>query len=149
MEEIIGILGSLCGMVLFFGLFLSFFAYLRYLRYKEVITLAEKGLVHPRDTDNGRGTLRWGIATTGLGVALCLGLYPLGWVTARGQFPLNFGPWMLVGLLPTFFGLSLVVIYLLTRRDEKSPQARLPEGADVLEEDGESEEIPVEGEKGD
>jgi hypothetical protein len=44
-----------------------------------------------------------------------LGLYPFGWLAASGQFPLNFGPWMLVGLIPTFFGLSLIVIYLVTR----------------------------------
>jgi hypothetical protein len=33
-----------------------------------------------------------------------------------GEFPLNFGPWMLFGLVPTFFGLSLVLIYFLTAR---------------------------------
>jgi hypothetical protein len=44
-----------------------------------------------------------------------LGLYPFGWLAAPGEFPLNFGPWMLVGLIPTFFGLSLIVIYLVTR----------------------------------
>lgn len=112
----------ICGsIILIFGGMLVFFAYLRYMRYRETIELAEKGLVHPRyqhSESNGKSTLRWGIAITGLGLALCLGLYPFGWLTAAGQFPLNFGPWMLIGLIPTFFGLSLIVIYLVTRDKE-------------------------------
>jgi hypothetical protein len=29
-------------------------------------------------------------------------------------FPLNFGPWMIIGLVPTFFGLALIVTYVFT-----------------------------------
>lgn len=112
----------ICGsIILIFGGMLVFFAYLRYMRYRETIELANKGLVHPRYQHyegNGKGTLRWGIAITGLGLALCLGLYPFGWLVAPSQFPLNFGPWMMIGLIPTFFGLSLIVIYLVTREKE-------------------------------
>jgi hypothetical protein len=108
---------------LFFGILAAivfgFFAYLRYLRYKETLAFAEKGLLPPQHAANGKGTLRWGIVITGLGMALCLGLYPLGWATSPGDFPLNFGPWMLIGLVPTFFGLSLVLVYLLTREDHQ------------------------------
>lgn len=115
----------ICGsIILIFGGLLGFFAYLRYMRYRETIELAEKGLLHPRYQryeSNGKGALRWGIAITGLGLALCLGLYPFGWLAAPGEFPLNFGPWMLIGLIPTFFGLSLVVIYMVTR-DKNSDQ---------------------------
>jgi hypothetical protein len=111
-----------CGTTLFFGtLFLivfGFFAYLRYLRYRETIALAEKGLIPPQSNRNGKGTLRWGIVLTALGIALCLGLYPIGWIAAQGEFPLNFGPWMLIGLIPTFFGLGLVSVYYLTLRDQ-------------------------------
>jgi hypothetical protein len=114
-----------CGVTLFFGtLFLivfGFFAYMRYLRYKETITLAEKGLLPPQTSGNGRGTLRWGIVVTALGIALCLGLYPIGWIAAPGEFPLNFGPWMVIGLLPTFFGLGLVLIYWLTAKEQREP----------------------------
>ena len=109
-----------CVSTMFFGTLLiiifGFFAYLRYLRYKETLVLAEKGLVRPTDLGNGKGFLRWGIVITGLGLALCLGLYPMGWLVGSGDFPLNFGPWMLFGLVPTFFGLSLVLIYFLTSR---------------------------------
>lgn len=115
----------ICGsIILIFGGLLGFFAYLRYIRYRETIELAEKGLLHPRYQryeSNGKGALRWGIAITGFGLALCLGLYPFAWLVAPGEFPLNFGPWMLIGLIPTFFGLSLVVIDIVTR-DKNSDQ---------------------------
>jgi hypothetical protein len=106
------------AMLVFFG----FFAYLRFMRYKETLTLAEKGLVHPGYGANGKGTLRWGLAITGLGVALCMGLYPIGFAV-RSSFPLHFGPWMLAGLLPAFFGLSLIAIYYLTseKRSQETP----------------------------
>ena len=108
---------------LFFGTMLliifGFFAFLRYLRYKETLALAEKGLVRAQYETNGKGALRWGIVITFFGMALCLGLYPLGWALSRGEFPLNFGPWMLVGLIPTFFGLSLILIHVLTVRGRK------------------------------
>lgn len=118
MDSFLEIIAISCGTVMFFGVFLAFFAYLRYLRYREIITLAEKGLVHPRYASNGKGTLRWGVVITFIGVALCLGLYPLGWLIG-GSFPLNFGPWMLIGLIPTFFGLALLAIYYLSHREEK------------------------------
>ncbi len=72
-----------------------------------------------RARGNGKDTLRWGIAIAAIGMALCLGLYPIGFV-AGSSWPLGFGPWMLAGLIPTFFGLALVLIYVLTREDKKS-----------------------------
>jgi hypothetical protein len=88
----------------------------RYLRYRETIYLADRGLVRVQ-SGNGRELLRWGIVITFLGLATCLGLYPFGWMAAPGEFPLNFGPWMLLGLLPTAFGVALLVIYQLGRRE--------------------------------
>jgi 4-hydroxybenzoate polyprenyltransferase len=114
-----------CTTFLVFGIVFGFFAFLRYMRYRETLALAEKGLLSARYESNGKGALRWGVVFTALGTALCLGLYPLGWVVARGQYPLNFGPWMLFGLLPAFFGLALVTIYLVTR--EKAPDSKLVE----------------------
>jgi hypothetical protein len=112
-----------CGTTLFFGTLLlivfGFLAYMRYLRYKETLALAERGLLRPQDNGNGKSTLRWGIVLTGFGLALCLGLYPIGWLIMSGEFPLNFGPWMLFGLVPTFFGLSLILIYVVTARTRK------------------------------
>lgn len=121
----------ICTTFLIFGSVFGFFAFLRYMRYRETLALAEKGLLSARYESNGKGALRWGVVFTALGAALCLGLYPLGWVVSRGQYPLNFGPWMLFGLLPAFFGLALVTIYLVTR--EKSPGSRMVEKAENIE----------------
>jgi hypothetical protein len=114
-EEIVAILAVLCAVGLVTGLVFGFFVLARYLRYRETLRLVEKGLIDPHYSSNGKGTLRWGLVLTGFGLALCVGLYPLGWVDGlRGVFPLNFGPWMLVGLLPAFFGLALLAVYRLT-----------------------------------
>ena len=108
------------GPLILFLMIFSFTAYTYYLRYKETLALAEKGLVRPeRARGNGKDTLRWGIAITAVGMALCVGLYPIGFIDGVPRFPLGFGPWMLVGLIPTFFGLALVLIYVLTREDKK------------------------------
>lgn len=121
-----------CGSTLFFGtLFLivfGFFAYLRYLRHKEMVAMIEKGIMQVPPPANGKGALTWGIAITALGLALCAGLYPLGWLSTPNDFPLNFGPWMLVGLMPTFFGLGLILIYLVTHsKESKKKDAVIPE----------------------
>jgi hypothetical protein len=118
MEEALGIA---CASTFFFGTLLliifGFFALIRYLRYRETMALAEKGLLRPVSNGSGRGTLAWGIAITALGLALCLGLYPLGWLAGADEFPLKFGPWMLIGLIPTFFGLALVLFYVIASRE--------------------------------
>jgi len=120
MNDIVPCLGVLGFFVLLFG----FVAFMRFMSYRETMQLAEKGLVRPdRTRGNGKDTLRWGIAITAIGVALCLGLYPIGFVTGS-EFPLGLGPWMLAGLLPTFFGLALVMIYYLTR--EEKPKGDKP-----------------------
>jgi hypothetical protein len=62
----------------------------------------------------------WGVALAMLGLALIIGLWPLGiaWSGAEMQYPLNFGPWMLIGLIPLFIGLALLIIYFLVRKEE-------------------------------
>lgn len=123
------------------GIPFGYAAYARSRRHKETMAMIEKGLLPPgKHKGNGKGALRWGIVITFLGVALCMGLYPLGIVFGFGEFPLNFGPWMLIGLIPTFFGLSLVVVHYATRDPEpqapvQPPQPVLPE----LEEEAQTE----------
>ena len=116
----------ICGSTLFFGiLFLivfGFFAYLRYLRHKEMLAMIDKGIMQAPLPANGKGALTWGIVITALGLALSAGLYPIGWLITPNEFPLYFGPWMLVGLLPTFFGLALILIYLVTRTKKDKHQ---------------------------
>ena len=127
-RDLIPCLGSLGFFVLLFG----FIAFMRFLSYRETLTLAEKGLVRPeRARGNGKDTLRWGIVITAVGLALCIGIYPLGFAldsprlgppgspsSSGSQFPLHFGPWMLIGLIPTLFGVGLILIYVLTREEK-------------------------------
>lgn len=109
------------GGIAFFLIVFGFFAFLRFLSYKETLALAEKGLVKPQHSSgngNGKGALIWGILITAVGLALTIGMWPLGFIGNTG-FPLGFGPWMIVGLIPMFFGLGLILIYVLTHDREK------------------------------
>jgi hypothetical protein len=95
---------------------------LRWFRHREVVALADKGLlpeqyVRAMSAARGRGLLGWGVALSALGLAMMIGLYPIGFV-AETHFPLQFGPWMLGGLIPLFIGLALLITYFLTRREE-------------------------------
>ena len=106
----------LVGTLGFFVLTFAFIIAMRYLSYRETLTLAEKGLVRPGRMmgGNGKDTLRWGIVITAVGLALCAGLYPIGLLPGN-SFPFGLGPWMIAGFLPTFFGLGLILIYVVTR----------------------------------
>ena len=110
-EDMAFILGTFAVLSLPF----LFFGFMRYMRYRENVALAERGVALPDQSEMGDSTLRWGLAITFVGLALCVGLYPVGWIAMPGVFPLNFGPWMLVGLVPLAFGLALVVSWMVTR----------------------------------
>ncbi len=108
------------GSLAFFMLLFGFIIIMRYMSYKQTLKLAEKGIVIPERKSDGKGALRWGIVITALALALCIGLYPIGFLDGRGRlFPFNFGPWMLFGLIPLFLGIALIIIYVATR-DKKS-----------------------------
>lgn len=115
MNDIIPCIGGLGFTALVFG----FILLLRFLAYRETLALAEKGLVKPQRNGNSKSTLVWGIIITAVGLALMLGLWPLGYGFGGTNFPLGFGPWMLLGLVPTFFGVALILIYVLTREEKK------------------------------
>lgn len=103
--------GAVAALAIIFG----FFAFLRYMKYKETITLAEKGLTRPEGKD-GKGLLRWGIIIVVLGTALTMGLFFVG-SDVGIDYPLGLGPWMLAGLVPLFLGLVLILLYYLTQKD--------------------------------
>ncbi len=111
------------GVIGFFVVLFSFILLLRYLSYRETMALAEKGLVRPRRERAGgnKTVLVWGVVIAAIGLALLVGLWPLGLSGMGIDYPLGFGPWMLFGLLPLFFGLALILIYVLTR-EEKRPE---------------------------
>jgi amino acid transporter len=112
------------GFISLFVIIFGFLAYRRYLRHKEIMALAEKGLVYPEQKLNngtGKDSLRWGIVITAIGFALIVGLIPLA---LRGSWPL-----LLIGLLPAFFGLGLILIHVLTR--EETPKSEPDELLDA------------------
>jgi Domain of unknown function (DUF6249) len=115
MNDIIPCIGGLGFVALVFGFILS----MRFLTYKETMELAEKGLVKPQRNGTGKSTLVWGVIITAVGLALILGLWPLGFSFDGANYPLGFGPWMLLGLVPTFFGVALILIYVLTREEKE------------------------------
>jgi len=99
-----------------FLIIFGFAAFMRYLRYKETIALAEKGLIRQRHHGaNGRDTLRWGILITFVGLALSIGICPLAIFT---ETPEALVVGILVGLVPMFFGLGLITVHALNRKEQ-------------------------------
>ena len=111
MDTLIPCLGVVTILAIIFG----FIAFIRYLNYRETISLAEKGLSRP-ESKNGKPFLRWGVLVTALGIALTLGLYPIGFFTGD-IYPLHLGPWMLGGFVPLFLGLALILLHYLTDKE--------------------------------
>lgn len=111
MSDLIPCFAILGSLAMIFG----FLAFLRYMNYRETIALAEKGVPRPEGKPGG-GLLRWGILITALGLALSVGLYPIGFVGGY-DYPLGLGPWMLGGFVPLFLGLGLVLLHVLTRKN--------------------------------
>ena len=125
------------GMVvaLIFFIIFGFATLMRYFRYKETVALAEKGLLRESRSRQSRNTLRTGIIVTAVGLALSCGLMPIGFLIAdpgvSERLPLGFfGPWMVVGLIPVFFGLGLIVIHALNGNDEYTSLTAGDEGED-------------------
>ena len=126
MNDIIPCIGGLGFVALVFGFILA----MRFLAYRETMELAEKGLVKPQRNGNGKSTLIWGVIITAVGLALILGLWPLGSGFGGSNYPLGFGPWMLLGLVPTFFGVALILIYVLTREEKKESSEEVEKAED-------------------
>ena len=110
MSDIFPCLGIVGSLTVIFG----FLAFMRYMKYKETIALAEKGLMPP-ESRSTKPLLRWGIVITALGLALTIGLYLIGFASAT-SYPLHLGPWMLGGFVPLFLGLGLVLLHYLTEK---------------------------------
>ena len=111
MDDLVPVIGVSSVLIVIF----AFVGYMRYINYKETLFLAEKGLVRP-EQKAGNGLLRWGIVIAALGIAFTIGLYPLGYVSGE-EFPLHLGPWMLIGFVPLFLGLGLVLLHYLTKKE--------------------------------
>ncbi|HVB73465.1 MAG TPA: DUF6249 domain-containing protein [Ktedonobacteraceae bacterium] len=118
------VLAALIGWLIALAIFLGFIALLRYIDHRERMALIARG-IHPnrlRRQRRGTGLLRAGLIVAMVGLALTIGLYPLGYmlpsvVTAT---PLHVGPWLLPGLIPLAVGGALVISYYLGQ-DSRPP----------------------------
>ena len=70
MNDAFEAIGVALGIAMVLGIPFGFFAFLRYLRFKETIALAEQGLLRPAKARRNRDTLRWGIVITTMGTGV-------------------------------------------------------------------------------
>ncbi len=104
--------GWLAAMAIFFG----FIVLLRYLHHRETMALISHG-INPESTPKRRrskGMLRAGLIITMVGLALTIGLYPVGFfLPPTFATPFHLGPWLLPGLIPLGVGIALIGSYYL------------------------------------
>ena len=118
MNDAIEILAVAIGVALVFSVPFAFFTAWRYLRYKETVELARQGLLPPARRRKNGNLLRWGVVILVIGIGLSLGFWPIGFIvdsSAAQRAPLGLGPWMLPGIVPTFFGLALVILHFVNQ----------------------------------
>jgi hypothetical protein len=113
--EIVGLewLGAL-------GIFLGFILLVRYLDHRERMAMIDRGLVPPRRRGEagarpGSASLRGGLITASVGLAVTVGLYTLGYLLPApfSGVPGRLGPWLLPGLIPLGVGAALVASHYL------------------------------------
>lgn len=94
--------------LLFFGLIFGFLGWLRWMRFRETLALADRGYA-PSAAPNGTNrTLRWGLVLAALGLALSCGMAPLA-IDRVQMFPV-----LIPGFLLLFLGLALLLFWLVT-----------------------------------
>jgi hypothetical protein len=118
---VVAIIGWLIALAIFF----SFIVLLRYIEHRERMALIARG-IDPnslRRRRRGVGVLRAGLIIAMVGIALTIGLYPLGFMLPASftNVPLHFGPWLLPGLIPLGVGGALVIGYYLGQ-DNQPPR---------------------------
>ena len=106
------LIGWLVAMAIFFG----FIVLLRYLHHRETMALISHG-INPESMPKrrrSRGMLRAGLIITMVGLALTIGLYPIGFfLPPTFATPFHLGPWLLPGLIPLGVGIALIGSYYL------------------------------------
>lgn len=103
----------LISLAFFFG----FIVLLRYLHHRERMAMISRG-INPQSLPKqkrNQGLLRAGLITAMIGLALTVGLYPLGFLLPMlfTATPFHLGPWLLPGLIPLGVGVALIVSYYL------------------------------------
>src|SRR5947209_20355259 len=111
------VLAALLGWLIALAIFLGFIAVLRYIDHRERMAMIARGLdpYRLRRRRRGTGLLRAGLIVAMVGLALTIGLYPLGYILPAvvTTTPLHVGPWLLPGLIPLGVGAALIISYYL------------------------------------
>src|SRR5256714_10409105 len=135
------LIGWLIAMAIFFG----FIVLLRYLQHREHTAMISSGM-HPRSLrqqHRSGGMLRAGLIIAMVGLALTIGLYPIGFILPPiyATIPWHLGPWLLPGLIPLGVGVALITSYYLERDaspvegESKLSAPYVKEAREVMEED--------------
>lgn len=113
------------GWFLVLIVFLSFLTLRRYMEHRERMAMILRGITPPEKRPNTlsprpklarrSGVLQGGLITAMVGLALAIGLYPIGFlVPASLTTPDRLGPWLLAGLIPLAVGIALILGHYLT-----------------------------------
>ena len=112
------------GWVLVLVIFLGFLSLRRYLEHRERMAMILRGITPPDKQRNAlprprlakrAGVLQGGLITAMIGLALTLGLYPIGFLVPPAlATPNHLGPWLLAGLIPLAVGIALILGHYLT-----------------------------------
>jgi hypothetical protein len=104
--------------------FLSFLSLRRYLEHRERMAMIARGITPPEERHRSlsqpmfirrAGVLQGGLITAMVGLALTLGLYPIGFYVPPSLVgPYHLGPWLLAGLIPLAVGGALILGHYLT-----------------------------------
>ena len=119
------------GFLAFFAIVFGTLIVVRWFRHRELVAMAEKGLLPEQFAGKaarglgGRGFLVWGAVLTGLGIALFLGILPTAITNVEDSALL------IIGLVPLFLGLGLLIVYFVTRKEDKAAAAEAAEETDV------------------
>jgi len=120
------LIGWLVAMAIFFG----FIVMLRYLHHRETMALISHGINPEPRRRRGRGMLRAGLIITMVGLALTIGLYPVGFfLPPIFMTPFHLGPWLLPGLIPLGVGIALIGSYYL---EQNVPLSNDDQGDNVI-----------------
>src|SRR5438876_3081895 len=126
---------ALIGWLIVLAIFCGFIVLLRYIEHRERMALIARGIdpYRLRPQRRGVGVLRAGLITAMVGLALTIGLYPLGFMLPSSftETPLHFGPWLLPGLIPLGVGSALVIGYYLGQDNQPPRQDMLDDELQV------------------
>src|SRR6185437_707040 len=105
------------------------------MEHRERMAMIARGITPPEDRRRSlsqpllirrAGVLQGGLITAMVGLALTLGLYPIGFYVPLSLVgPYHLGPWLLAGLIPLAVGGALILVHYLTPgRPMELPAAR-------------------------